>query len=298
MKRLFLILLFPLLLGSCEDVVDVNLKTEYIDLIAVEAYMNTKSSDNISVRINQSLPVNTTIKNPPVNEAIVEISDDQNPQNKIRLKEEGKSGVYKLPENLSYKVVPGRKYMLKITTVDGVVISGEDYVQRTEPIDALQINLSARGDYQFLGVFINTQEIPGPGNYYRWMMYKNGKPQNEVDELAFTSDDFFDGNYLYNFEIYTDFHDPDEPEDGVLQLGDTVYVEQHSISKNVYDFYFLLVNQAFTGNPFSVPPANLPGNLTADNGKKVMGLFSVSDVTVSNPVVIDSSNYTPVVITY
>ena len=86
-----------------------------------------------------------------------------------------------------------------------------------------------------------------------------------------------------------------EEDEKEFHMGDTVYVEQLSISKSAYYFYYGMVNQAFSGGPFSVPPANLPGNLTSSDGKKVLGLFSARDISLGNTVVIDSTNYTPIV---
>ena len=100
--------------------------------------------------------------------------------------------------------------------------------------------------------------------------------------MSFVSDELVDGNYVADFEIFTDFVTEEEEEEKVLQFGDTVFVEQLSISKSAYQYYTGMVNQAFTGSPFSVPPANVPGNLTASDGKKVLGLFTTSDISVGN----------------
>ena len=118
--------------------------------------------------------------------------------------------------------------------------------------------------------------------------------------MAFANDELVDGNYIYDMEIFTDFYDDEEiDEDGseisdkVLYMGDTIQVVQSSISRSAYNFYLGMQNQAFSGSPFSVPPANLPGNLNSNNDKKVLGLFSARDVSASNTVIIDSTNYTP-----
>ena len=297
MYRIFTLLLISMFaFTACEDVVDVELNNEDIGLISVEAYLDTKSFNNIYVRLEKSLPVDNAVQNPPVVNATVEISDNAPTPNKVKLREEGFSGVYRLPFNTTYKVKPGLRYKLTITTQEGVTITGEEYLQQVEPLDAVKINLSPRGNYEFLAIFINSQETPGPGHFYKWDIYKNDALLSNSENLTFASDELVDGNYIYDFEIFTDFIAPDEgEEDKVLQMGDTIYVEQMSISEQAYDFYFGMINQAFSGGPFSVPPANLPGNLTSSDGKRVLGLFSARDVSVGNTIVIDSSNYTPLV---
>jgi hypothetical protein len=163
-----------------------------------------------------------------------------------------------------------------------------------ETLDTVKMHLSARGNYEFMAIFINSQETPGPGHYYKWDIFKNRRLLYNSENLSFASDDLVDGNYIYDFEIFTDFTGPDEEEeDKAFQIGDTIVVEQLSISEQAYDFYIGMMNQAFSGGPFSVPPANLPSNLTSSDGRRILGLFSARDVSVGNTIVLDSSNYTP-----
>ncbi len=293
-KTALLFLLIATIFISCEDVVEIELNDENIDLISVEAYLTSKANDNIWVKLVKSLPVTAAEQNPAIHNALIEISDNQNTPNTVFLVEDGNSGIYKLPENTAYNAVPGRTYRIKITTDDGVTIEGQDYLQKVEPLDSVKINLSARGDYNFLAVFINAQETPGPGHYYKWDIFINGNLMYQSEYLTFVSDELVEGNYVSDFEIFTDFYNTeDDTEQPKFNMGDTVYVEQLSISRSTYDFYFGMMNQAFSGSPFSVPPANLPGNLSTDNPKKVLGFFSARDVSEGNTIVIDSTNYMP-----
>ncbi len=301
-RTVLIIFLSSLFLVSCEDVVDVKLEEENIDLISVEAYINTQETDNIYVKIQRSLPVSDAGQNPALLYATVEISDDQESSNSVVLEDGNNTGIYRLPANTSYRAEPGKTYALKITTAGGIVITAKDYLQKVENLDSVKINLSPRGDYEFLAVYISSQETPGLGNYYKWDIYNNGVLLNKSEQMSFVSDELVDGNYVSDFEIFTDWYDEKEvDEDGNVisgpnfKPGDTVYVEQLSISRAAYDFYIGMVNQAFTGTPFSVPPANAPGNFTSSDGKKVLGLFSARDVSPGNVVIIDSSNYTPLV---
>lgn len=284
-------LILVIVFTACEDVVHVDLNNENVDLVSVEAYLDNRSQNNIYVKLERSLAVDRTEANPPINDAVVEIRDDEASSNTVTLREIENTGVYRIPENTVYKVVPGRMYHLRITLADGTVITASDYLEKVETLDTVKVNLSARGDYEFLAVFISSQETPGPGNYYKWDIYINDRLLYESGNLAFASDELVDGNYIYDFEIFTDFYEDDE--DKVLRKGDTVYVEQLSISKAAYDYYFGMVDQAFSGSPFSVPPANLPGNLISSDGKKVLGIFSARDVSRGNKVIIGDDNFAP-----
>ncbi|MEN8118108.1 MAG: DUF4249 domain-containing protein [Bacteroidota bacterium] len=295
-NKIFLfILLISVIISSCEDVVEVELNEVDIDLVSVEAYINTKPTDNIFVKLEKTLSVNTVEQNPAINNAIVEISDNEPVPNTIKLEEERNTGIYKIPSGKKYDAIPGRTYKITITTPDGIIITGEEYMQKVEKLDMVKINLSARGNFEFLAVFVNSQETPGPGHFYKWDIYNNGEMMSSSEKMSFVSDELVDGNYVYDFEIFTDFAAPDEEDEKEFHMGDTIYVEQLSISKSAYYFYYGMVNQAFSGSPFSVPPANLTGNLTSSDSKKVLGLFSARDISVGNTVVIDSTNYTPIV---
>ena len=287
-----IILLFAIVaFTSCEDVVDVKLDGEDIDLIAVEAYINTKTENNVYVKLERTLAVNQTTQNPVISNAEVQLSDNAATPNTVTLEEQGNTGIYLLPTETSYPGVTGRTYTLTITTPDGTVITGEEYLQEIETLDSVKVNLSDRGNYEYLGIYINSQETPGLGNYYKWDIYINGEFLNDGEDLAFASDELVDGNYIYDMLILLDWED--EEEDKILHQGDTIVVEQLSISEAAYEFYWGLDDQAWAGGPFSVPPANVPSNLTSSDGKRILGLFSARDISVGNTVIIDDSNFTP-----
>lgn len=292
-KLFFYILILATALYSCEDVVEVNINDEDLDLISVEAYINTSFSNNIMVKLQKSLPIDNAESNPPIHNAVVEISDDQALPNTVTLQEIGQRGTYFLPPNTYYQTIAGRTYTLKITTPDGIVITGKEYLQKVETLDTVRVNLSSLGDYKYLGVFINSQETPGPGHYYKWDIYINNRLLSGADNLAYATDQFVDGNYIHDLEIFTDWADVEE--DRVMNIGDTIVVVQMSISNAVYDFYQGMTNQAFSGSPFSVPPANIPSNLTSNDKRRILGVFSARDISIGNAVIIDSTNYTPLV---
>ncbi|WP_163325348.1 DUF4249 domain-containing protein [Draconibacterium mangrovi] len=289
-----IILLFAIVaFTACEDVVEVELNDEDIDLIAVEAYINTKAENNVYVKLERTLAVNQTAQNPVISNAVVQLSDNADSPNTVTLEEQGTTGIYMLPAGANYPGVTGRTYTLTITTPDGTVITGEEYLQEVETLDSVKVNLSDRGNYEYLGIYINSQETPGLGHYYKWDIYLNGELLNDGEDLAFASDELVDGNYIYDMLVLLDWED--EEEDKILHLGDTVVVEQLSISEAAYEFYWGLSDQAWAGGPFSVPPANVPGNLTSSDGKRILGLFSARDMSVGNTVIIDESNFTPLV---
>jgi hypothetical protein len=144
-----------------------------------------------------------------------------------------------------------------------------------------------RGNKQFLGIFSYGKEPKGIGNFYKWDIFINDTLVHNADRLAVASDEFVDGNYISKLELYTDFYDPNKPEDRKLRLNDKIQIKQTSISEFAYNYYLQMINQSGTGSLFSVPSANIKSNFTSSDGKPVLGLFVARDLSVSNAVIID-----------
>jgi hypothetical protein len=285
-SSVFLLLTLAILFTSCEDIVEVKLNDENLNLVGVEASITTQ--DGPTVFLYKTLKVDQDFAYPGISGADVSISDNANPSNSIALVEDQqRKGFYIVPQNSSFLGVAGREYTLNIQS-EGTTITTKDKLARVEPIDSIQVFPSMRGNKIFLAVFTYGKETPGVGNYYKWDVFVNDSLVTNGSRLAVASDEFVDGNYVSGLEVYTDFHDTNKAaKERKLNLGDTIYVKQTSISKFAYFFYFQMINQSSTGSLFSVPPANIKSNLTSSDGKPVLWLFTARDVSVSNEVIID-----------
>ncbi len=273
------------LLNSCEDVIDVKLSNEDVNMYAVEAHITTK--DNPYVFVYKTQEVSSADAFQGISDAVVTIADNSTPPNTIQLVESGDvPGLYSTSED--YKGEINKEYTVTIST-NGVVLTATDALLRVEPIDSIQVHSSLRGDHRFLGVFTYGNETPGEGNYYKWNIYINNTLLNDAEDLVVASDEQVDGNYIKGFEIFTDYHDTDDPSERELNLGDTIQVKQVSLTEFGYDFYRQMYDQSQTGGMFSVPPANIKSNFTASDGSTVAGLFTAHDVSVSNKVIIDEA---------
>jgi len=280
-------LMLLLLLSSCEDVIDVKLSSEELNLFGVEAKITTV--DKPVVFLYKTLKVNQDIAYPGISGAEVTISDNESPVNKITLTEDpAKAGLYRVPQNSNYFGVAGREYTLSILS-SGVTLIAKEKLAKVAPIDSIVVKPSMRGNKIFLGVFTYGWEPAGMGNFYKWDVFVNDSLFNKADRIAVASDEFVDGNYISGLEVFTDFHDPNKPQDRKLNLNDTVFVKQNSISEFGYNFYFQMINQSSTGSLFSVPPANIKSNFTSSDGRPVLGLFTAEDVSFSNRIVIDQA---------
>lgn len=289
MKNYIMLFLIALagIISSCEDVIDVELKEEELNLTGVEATITTQEEP--TVFLYKTLKVSQDEDYPAISGAVVVMADNASPSNRVTLVEDAqKKGLYTVPQGTSFKGVAGREYTLTIQTPEDTLVA-KDQLSAVEPIDSIQVFPSMRGDKLFLGIFSYGQEPAGKGNYYKWDIYVNDTLQHESNRMAIANDDLVDGNYINKLELFTDFHDPNKPEERELKLNDRVYVKQTSISRFAYYFYFQMINQGNSGGLFSVPPANIKSNFTSTSGKPVLGLFVARDVSVSNTVVIDQA---------
>ena len=182
----------------------------------------------------------------------------------------------------------GREYTLTIE-VEGITLTASEYLAPVEPIDSIQVRPSTFGDSKFLAISIFSQETPGIGNYYKWDIFKNDTLLSDSETMSFASDELVDGSYVDDAEIFIDFNNPDQGFDRQIKYMDTIQVHQNSISEFAYNFYYQMQQQSYGGGLFSVPPANVKSNITASNGKDVLGMFTTQDVSVSNRVIIDDS---------
>ena len=286
MKKYFLLLPLAIMaFVSCEDVIEVDLNDENTNLFAVEAKITTL--DEPFVFLTKGLPVTVDQCYEGISDALVTITDDAQPANVITLVEDpGRKGYYIVPPDMDYYGEAGRTYTARIES-EGIVLTASDILEPVAVLDSIQVKPSMMGDGIFLGIFAFAQEPEGPGNCYKWDVFVNDTLLADAENLAVADDALVDGNYCADLEIFTDFHDPQKSEDRKLKLGDTVYIEQTSLSTFTYNYYMQMLNQSMTGFLFSVPPANIKSNFTASDGKTVLGMFSAHDVSVSNTVILD-----------
>lgn len=286
-KTTILLLIISVFLGSCEDVVQVQLSDENLGLYAVEAKIT--SDNNPYVYLYKSQLVSSGSQYPGISGAKVLISDNSEPQQNVILQESQEyQGLYVPKKGVYYWGEPGKEYTLTIA-VGNVTLSATELLAPVEPIDSILVRPSNRGEFAFLGIQTFGYETPGMGNYYKWDIYINNRLLYPSDYLAIANDELVDGNYINGFEIFTDFHEPNKPEDRILNIGDTIQVKQNSISKFAYNFYYQMFNQGQTGSLFSVPTANIKGNITSSDGREVLGLFVANDVSASNRIIIDAA---------
>lgn len=157
----------------------------------------------------------------------------------------------------------GVSYTLEVL-YKGKIYTATETCRPQDPIDSVKMIYTPKRAFLPAAYYIWewAQERPGIGDCYQWNIYRNDTLLNE-DFYFLNDDQLVDGQYLSS-----DFFFP-------FQKGDSMVLEQLSISRGIYNYLNSVQNQTNRdGSPFSAPPSNLTGNIS--NG--AMGYFSVKNI--------------------
>ena len=237
-KMLFMILLVGSF-WSCEDVVDVDLQ-EVEPRLVVEASLlwDMDQAANIQyIKLTTTAPYFAS-EIPAAIGATVKIFDEAGDEYPF---EEVENGLFK---NNNIKPLPGALYKLEIVYNEEIYEATEHFMSTPELQYVEQSNNGGfSGDEIELKIFY--QDPEEVENYYLFRFY------DEQLSLQIYEDRFTDGNL--NFAYYSD-------ED--LKPGDEVGIEIQGISKDFYQYMFILRSQSGDNNgPFQTQPTVVRGNI-------------------------------------
>lgn len=271
-----LLIVFSIILGltSCQDVIDLDLPATDPQLV-VEGWLTNEPVEQ-QVRLSLSAPYFENAELARQSGALVVLFDGENPVDTF-METGGASGLYAS----SFQLQAGGVYSVYIGLPDGRQYQSVPQVLKpVPPIDSIYAEFREESPFEDEGyyVFINTREPAGAGDHYRWRQYINGELQNAPFDLNYASDEFVDGNPIIGFEVATQ----------AAQAGDTVRIDQMTISREAFDFLVQVQNQtAFVGSLFDTPPAPIPGNLRNlnDPEDQPLGFLGISGLTFAELVI-------------
>lgn len=257
MKKILLYTLLIFSLGSCEEVVEVELDQSEPRLVIEASILTVKDIATTTQYIRLSLTAAYFEENiPPATGASVIITDDDS---RVYLFEEVDPGTYK---NDNFTPVAGKIYTLEITYKNEVYRASEIF----SPV--VSIDYIAQDDNGgFGGEDIELKayytDPPEPGNYYLFRFL------HEELSLQIYDDEFTNGNQTFAF-----FSNED------LSAGDVVNFEIQGISRRFYEYMFILRSQAGAGGgPFETQPTTVRGNIinTTNPANFPFGYFRLSE---------------------
>ena len=242
MKKITYILLIVLCF-SCEDQIDVDLNNATPRLV-IDASINWikgTTGNQQDIKLTLSAPYfNNSV--PPANNALVEITDSSN--NAFVFIEDNDTGIY---QNSTFTPIINETYTLNIV-YEGDVYTATESLKSVPSIEFVeQINDGGfSGEETELKAYYTDPE--DEENYY-FFEFKSNIPV--IPGLEVYEDRFTNGNQVFGF--YTE-------ED--LETGDEVVIRNHGVSKQFYEFMFILLQQNSEdgGGPFETQPVTVKGN--------------------------------------
>ena len=265
MTKIFKIGLICLLLMSCEDVIEVNLKTAEPRLV-IEASLNWIKGTNGNtqvIRLSLTAPYFDDAV-PAATGATVTVTDLNN--NTFSFIEEGNTGIYK---NLSFIPVLNGIYNLTINYNSEVYTATETLMSVT-PVEFVE----QKNDGGFSGEEIEIKayytDPSGIDNYY---LFEFLVIDDNTLSLEVYDDEFTDGNQIFAFYSSED-----------IESGDEIIIRNFGISERGYEFLNILLQQTDdnSGDPFETQPATVRGNCVNQTNPNnyPLGYFRASETDV------------------
>lgn len=262
-KILYIFTLVSLLLTSCEDVVDVDLKTAAPKLVVDASLDWAKGSDGslqvIKLTTTTSYYSDTV---PPALGAVVRVSDGLGQV--FNFIDTANNGEYICTD---FDPVIAQTYTLTIVYEDETYTATETLLKTPDIV-----NITQNNDGGFTGDQIEVrfyfQDNPEEQNNY---LARIDAPFLAYPDYSTTDDEFTNGNLMYG--IISD-------ED--LEIGQVVDIKLHSISKRYKQYMDKLIEVAggSGAGPFSTPPATVRGNVVNQTSQAnyPLGYFRVTQL--------------------
>ena len=250
-------------LWSCEDVIDLQIPDENALLVVQGEITDAENSHFVDVYYTN--PYLSEESYTRVSDAEVILFENDIAIDTLFLNEADR---YETPLFGTL----GNSYFIRVTLSNGSIYESiPERINRVNAIDSIYSEFEPETPFTDAGyvVFFDTSEPAGRGDFYRWKTYFNNRLVNDPFFIRVSDDEFVDGNEINEFQVNF------EP----LPQGDTVRVEQMSISKGNYDYWSLILTQtAQVGSNFDPPPAPIKGNIRSVSipDETVLGYFSAS----------------------
>ncbi|EHQ26298.1 DUF4249 domain-containing protein [Mucilaginibacter paludis] len=251
LSKLYIVFLLGTLLAtSCNRVIDLKLGNDTGRLVVEGNITNIKGTQ--TVKLSQNVSFDNTNTYPAVSGATVTISD--NTGNKYTLTE-APAGTYSVSQLAG---IAGNVYTLNILT-GGKTYTAASTMPALITLDSITSkNTVINSSKNRKQITVHYQDPLGVVNQYRFVMYVNGV---QVKSVFAYNDNFNDGKYAHTDLRQTDID---------IYPGDTVQVEMQCIDKNIYTYWYTLMQQQPNGPGGGVTPTDPPSNITPET----LGYFS------------------------
>jgi hypothetical protein len=289
MKKYFLIALPILLLSSCKDVIQVDLKKGET-LLVVDAFINNYNSTQ-TVRLTTTADYFSNAHTPPAVGAAVSLTDLTN--NKTYAFTGDGNGNYlytPLPGDSMAQV--GHNYQLNVT-YNSVNYMALSKLNRTTTIDTILFKRKKSGTEDTNATpkkyfpYLIARDAPGATDYYWIKTYRNGVFYNGPGQLNVVQDAGGTGTdglfFIPPNAFFVLTSDSEAPE-----YLDNCTIEIYSINAETYDFFLQLETQMSNSQAglFATAPENVRTNIknASGYGMKSIGWFNMGAITSKSAI--------------
>ncbi|MBN9384439.1 MAG: DUF4249 domain-containing protein [Chitinophagaceae bacterium] len=260
-----IVLLSLLSLGggwACKKAIQVHLN-DAPPRVVIEGEISNQSGP-YQVKITKTVSFSDSNSFPPVRGAVVTVRDSTNGH--MYNFGESAPGVY---TSNDFSGIPTHTYQLAVRA-EGQQYTASSTMPATVPLDSVSfaVNTNFNGKKE-LNAVVNFQDPPGKVNYYQFIEHVNGRL---VPNIFVFEDRLSDGRYieqpLFNDSSY-------------LQKGDTLQLRMYCIDKNIYNYFFSLLQVSANNGFQTASPDNPITNITGG----ALGYFSAHTVNHEKLVV-------------
>lgn len=243
MKKIIYFLALCFFIYSCEDVIEVDVPNAPPRLV-IDASLNWFDGTDGSIqtiKLSLSAPFFDN-ETPIATGAIVTVTNQNNTVfDFIDLNNDG--------SYICSNFIPQLNEVYSLNIVyDGETYSGQETMTTVTPIDFIEQNSEGGFTGEDIEIKAYYTDPENEENYYFFEFYRNNsnRPTPEVYD-----DEFINGNQIFAF--YADEN---------LEPQDELTIRNYGVSKQFYEFMFLLLQQTEEGGggPFEVQPATVRGN--------------------------------------
>lgn len=286
---------FALIGMSCETVIDPDLQ-DAPQVLVVDAWINTNPGPQV-IKLSQTQPYFDSRTPAGASGAVVTVVNETEDRSFSFVEDNSSKGTYRwvpaAPTELVGKT--GDLFSLRITYGNDQFISAAN-LGRVPQVDSITFTFEEGSAFfpdSYQAEFW-AKDPEGPGDTYWIKAYKNDtlllKPGeiNIAYDAGFTAGGNFDGvEFIPPIRFAINPFDTDENDVFLspYDLGDSVYVEIHSISPAAFNFLNEVVIQIDRpggfAELFASPLANVSTNISNinPNGRKAVGFFNVAAIS-------------------
>jgi len=281
-------LLAAFMLGSCEDVVQVDIEGSDEGVI-IDAWLNTLDQTQ-EIRVSNAIAYFDNRLSPGITDGVVKITRDDGVVTEFQHTQDGVYAWTPIPGETLGEV--GNSFQLEINA-NGSTYTATAKMNRVPEIDTVSFEFrddELGGDDGLYAEFF-ARDFPGQGDAYWIKTYRDDVFQSAPAQLNVAYDAGFDaGSGVDGIIFITPIREVlnNDANQGRVPYaeGEKIRVEIHSISQEGFSFLEIARDQINNGNNgiFALPLANAPSNISASGDVPALGFFNVAAVSVGENV--------------